>query len=244
MASPALPELYIQLPSGAAAYRLRRSQRAKRLLLKVDIRHGIEVVIPRRMSVQAAKEIVWRHRHWLQRTITKQQKMSDQLQLMKRSYRTGETLPLLGENLLLQVNRTPRHRRVRIRTQPGQLVITAPMNTAIRPALIRWYRRQARDYFLTASTQAARQLKVTFTRVTIGEQKTKWGSCSARGRLSYNWRLLLAPRAIAAYVVAHEVAHVRHRHHAHKFWQTVAQLDPDYQAHRAWLKKNGYTLSL
>ncbi len=80
--------------------------------------------------------------------------------------------------------------------------------------------------------------------IAIRSQKTRWGSCSSRGTLSFNWRLMLAPPAILDYVVVHELCHLRHMNHSKDFWACVETILPDYKAHRKWLKEHGHELTL
>ena len=85
----------------------------------------------------------------------------------------------------------------------------------------------------------AGQMGVSFGRITIRDQKTRWGSCSARGNLNFNWRLILAPLEVLDYVVVHELAHRREMNHSDRFWKQVESVLPDYTWRKAWLKKNG-----
>ena len=78
----------------------------------------------------------------------------------------------------------------------------------------------------------------------IKEQKQLWGSCSARGTINLNWRLILAPEAVFEYVVVHELCHLRVRNHQQEFWRLVAEVLPDYERHRRWLRANGHLLTL
>ena len=108
------------------------------------------------------------------------------------------------------------------------------------------YKRQqaAKDYF---PKRAAYYLPFTggsFQRITIRDQKTRWGSCSARGTLSFNWRLMLAPPAVLDYVVVHELCHLTHMNHSPAFWALVESVCPDYRIHRKWLKEHGQELIL
>ena len=77
----------------------------------------------------------------------------------------------------------------------------------------------------------------------ISDPKSRWGSCSAAGVLTFSWRLVLAPPTVLDYLAAHEVAHLKEMHHGPKFWALVEKLDPDYEAARAWLNKGGVALS-
>lgn len=85
-------------------------------------------------------------------------------------------------------------------------------------------------------------LGVTFGRVTVRDQRTRWASCSREGNLSFNWRLALAPAETLDYVVIHELAHRLEMNHSRRFWTHVAKHCPDHKVHRKWLRKNGETL--
>jgi predicted metal-dependent hydrolase len=107
------------------------------------------------------------------------------------------------------------------------------------PALEEWYREQARVELARTVPREARRLGVTFTRITVRDQLTRWGSCSRAGALSFNWRLILAPPAILTYVVVHELCHRVHHDHSPGFWDAVAVARPTYQEERAWLAEHG-----
>lgn len=85
----------------------------------------------------------------------------------------------------------------------------------------------------------AERMQVSYKRITIRDQKTRWGSCSTAGNLNFNWRLVLAPREVLDYVVIHELAHRREMNHSAAFWRIVEAEMPDYRKYRDWLKKNG-----
>lgn len=91
--------------------------------------------------------------------------------------------------------------------------------------------RKCRDY--------ADKMGVTFGRITVREQKTRWGSCSSEGNLSFNWKLVLMPEEIQDYLVVHELAHRIEMNHGPAFWNIVKQELPDYRERKQWLKQNG-----
>ncbi|MFN7662331.1 MAG: M48 family metallopeptidase [Alphaproteobacteria bacterium] len=107
-----------------------------------------------------------------------------------------------------------------------------------------YLKKEALSFFEEWSHHYARVLETKFSRVSIRDGHSRWGSCSSSGTLSYSWRLGLAPLEVAKYVCAHEVAHLKEMNHSPRFWALVAQLDPDYKKHRAWLKKEGHTLKM
>lgn len=231
----------VQLGPVTYVYTMRRSQRAKRLLLKVNLQHGIEVVLPRWATYHDAARFVQMHQDWLVNILRKQAVTVVQ---PSRPLVTGQALPCLGEAYQLQINYSSPANRPSVKRTHHQLILRVPPAYPIRRVLTGWYRRQARAYFTYTSRHLASSAGVAFRSIIIGNQKTRWGSCSSRGRLAFNWRLLLGPVAVARYVAAHEVAHVRYRHHGAAFWRMVAQLDPDYLDHKAWLKSHGHTLVL
>ena len=85
----------------------------------------------------------------------------------------------------------------------------------------------------------AEKKRVTYSRITIREQKTRWGSCSSSGGLNFNWKLILMPEKVLDYVVIHELAHRKEMNHSEKFWREVEIMMPDYKEQRRWLKENG-----
>ena len=101
---------------------------------------------------------------------------------------------------------------------------------------------QAAQWLPERAGHYARIIGVSFGRITIRSQKTRWGSCSAKGNLSFNCLLMLMPQAVRDYVVIHELCHRKHLNHSAAFWAEVERYCPDYRTHRKWLKENGGAL--
>ena len=113
-----------------------------------------------------------------------------------------------------------------------------------KDALENRYKEAAREYIPKRVSYYQPIVGGSYTRITIRSQKTRWGSCSAKGTLSFNWRLMLAPPAILDYVVVHELCHLTHMNHSPAFWQTVEKAFPDYKNARKWLRDHGNELVL
>lgn len=213
-------------------YRVRRSDRARRVRVRVDPTHGVEVVLPRRVAEREAAAAVHELRPWIERRIAELART--QALVAAR----GATVPYLGAALTLvsEPGRTRVHRR-------GDALLV-PGGEDHRPALERWYRRHARAEIALRLDHATALAGTRYTGLTIRGQRTRWASCSASGAMSFNWRLLLAPAPILDYVVWHEVCHLQVHDHSPRFWGLVAERCPDYRAHAGWLRRNGASLVL
>ena len=114
---------------------------------------------------------------------------------------------------------------------------------AVTSAVRNWYIAEARDLLTAKTSHWAGVLGVNPQRIFIREQKSRWGSCSSRGNVNYNWRLIMAPPAVVDYLVVHELCHMKQPNHSPAFWSLVAEAAPDYKEHRRWLRKNGALLT-
>ena len=103
-------------------------------------------------------------------------------------------------------------------------------------------RLRARDDLAAASDFYAAEVGKTYSKISLRDTRSRWGSCSSKGVLMYSWRLIMAPTDVLRYVAAHEVAHLVEMNHSQAFWDVVADVMPDYQVHRKWLRTHGNTL--
>lgn len=217
----------------------RRSRRARHLLLHVSAHRGVELVVPWRVSVAEATQFFQDKQPWIARTLAR---IGRELPLMTKHYATGTRLPYRGQVLHLAVQ--SRRTSPAAELQDTTLRVAGDSPAAVRRTIARWYRAQAQQYFTHTAAELCGVLPCPVAPVTIRDTRTQWGSCTAAGRLTFSWRLLLAPEAVARYVAAHEVAHLVHRHHGPAFWALVHRLDPHVPAARQWLKQWGETLLL
>jgi len=213
------------------AYRIRRSERARRVRVTVDPTHGVEVVLPRRAAERAAAAAVRELRPWIERRFA-------ELDRARRAIADrGATVPYLGRSLRL----VPEPQRERVHLRGVELLVPHGDH---RPALERWYRRAARLEIAPRLDRATAHAGTHYTALTIRGQKTRWASCSRSGAMSFNWRLLLAPEPVLDYVIWHEVCHLEVMDHSPKFWGLLAQRYPDYREQQRWLRRYGTTLVL
>ena len=214
-------------------YRIRRSDRASRVRVSVDALGDVEVVLPRRTPASAAPAAIAELRPWIERRLRESGAVRAALAAR------GSTLPYLGGALHLR----PEPGRTRVHRSGDALLVPGDGDRA-RAAIERWYRRAAVREIAPRLDAAAHALGTSYTTLSIRGQRTRWGSCSARGAMSVNWRLLLAPEPVLDYVVWHEACHLRVMDHSARFWALVRRHCPDYEEHRRWLRLQGSTLVL
>ena len=215
----------------AVPYTIRRSDRARRVRVRVEGDGSVEVVLPRRAPERHAADAVRELAPWIERRRRAVARAALEVA------RAPGTVPYLGETLHL----VPEPGRTRVARRGSALLV--PVGEA-RPALERWYRRRARDEIGPRLDAATARAGSRYTGLTIRGQRTRWASCSSSGAMSFNWRLLLAPPEILDYVVEHEVCHLEVMDHSPRFWRLLAARVPDWRARAAWLRRYGSTLTL
>jgi predicted metal-dependent hydrolase len=213
-------------------YRVRRSDRARRVRVSVDARGEVEVVLPRRSPERAAAAAIVELRPWIDRRLAEAGALRQQLAAR------GDALPYLGRDLTLRSDPG----RTRVHRRGDDLLV--PAGAGAQDAIERWYRRAAAREIAPRLDAAVAALGTSYSRLTIRNQRTRWGSCSSSGAMSFNWRLLLAPEPVLDYVVWHEACHLRVMDHSTTFWTLVRRHCPDYEDHRRWLRRHGTTLVL
>jgi predicted metal-dependent hydrolase len=214
-----------------APYRIRRSDRARRVRVSVDGSGQVEVVLPRRAPERHAAEAVAELAPWIDR------RRRAVARARAEVGREPGTVPYLGATLRL----APEAGRTRVHRRGDALLV--PAGDA-REALERWYRRSARAEIAPRLDAATARAGTRYTGLTIRAQRTRWASCSSSGAMSFNWRLLLAPAPVLDYVVEHEVCHLEVMDHSPRFWRLLAARVPDWREHSAWLRRYGATLHL
>jgi predicted metal-dependent hydrolase len=212
-------------------YTVRRSPRARRVRVNVHAHTGVEVVLPDRAPERAAAAAVSELRPWIERRLDEAQVVLDRIAAR------GRSVPYLDSTLEL----VPQARRSRAHRTGERLLV--PAGDA-RPALERFYRRAARAEIVPRLDRATALTGSAYRDLSIRGQRTRWASCSADGRMSFNWRLLLAPERVLDYVVWHEVCHLQILDHSSRFWALLGQHWPGYREDRNWLRRNGATLAL
>jgi predicted metal-dependent hydrolase len=231
---PSAPDTVL-LPGGRLIpIAIRRSKRARRIAIRIKQDcAGVDLVVPERAPLGPALAFLDSRRAWI----------ADRLAHAAPSipFAEGAVIPILGRNRTLRACAKPAPGRRPFHLDEDELVVAGrPEHIArrTRDGMMALAREELKARVLALAPQVGHAAPP----VTIGDPRSRWGSCSSRGTLRFSWRLVLAPVPVIDYVVAHEVAHLQHLNHSPAFWALVAELCPDFAAQRAWLRRHGQAL--
>jgi predicted metal-dependent hydrolase len=219
----------LSLSGRNVALALRPSRRAKRIILRIDPVGTVTLVVPRRTSKDEAVAFARSKAEWL----------NDRLAALPEPvpFRDGAELPLLGRTH--RIRHDPFAHGVRLGR--GEIVVAGEGGHLPR-RVVDFLRREARRECAERARRFARRLGQQVGRISVRDPKSRWGSCSHKGHLSFSWRLILAPEWVLDYVIAHEVAHLVEMNHGPRFWRLVDRLYPDSVRPRDWLRRHGTRL--
>lgn len=223
------------------SYRHRVHARARHLKISLHPNGEIIVTTPPRVPTSVIDRFVQDHQDWIAR---QQQRLPaaanpEQIKLFGKSYRLVETShpdqhpgvsvtdhTLTINHLTLPKVPTGRH-----------------LSSAGAKQLERYLKQTAEKYIVPRTHQWGAKMAIEFAKIQLREQKSRWGSCSSRGTLNFNWRLVHHPPAVIDYVIIHELAHRRQMNHSAAFWNIVRQFDPAYAQHKGYLHRHGQQIS-
>lgn len=218
---------------GPLAYAVRVSPRRRTLCLQVFADGRVRVSAPAQVGLATVRAFVGERVGWIRK---QQQRLRAVPVPPVRA--SGSFIRFLDDELeILQVAGLRNARR-----RGATLELSAHID--ISRALTCWYRAQALPHITERIGYFAAQVGREPQRLRIAAQKTRWGSCSPRGTVSLNWRLLLAPSEILDYVIVHELCHLLQANHSPRFWREVARVMPEHERHRRWLREYGLQLNI
>jgi predicted metal-dependent hydrolase len=236
----------IQVGGTTIPYHIR--ERARKRILSLNVEPGlVEVVAPKNTPETTVEEFVHANRRWI---FNKFEQLNEREKLRKREalsmperFCSGAKIPFRGRMMSLTVSQGDVvHIRIAYR---GGFHITLPESLpqqyhdmAIRRELRAWLRLRLAQDATAFARRYGEKLHVTAKRVSVKTRRHFWGYCTKDGVIGVNWHLIFAPKQILEYVVAHELCHLRHRHHAEEFWHTLGSVFADWEHCTRWLEKN------
>jgi len=238
-----------QVPFGSSliAYRVERSPRRKTVTIAVG---ATEVVLkaPQDTPADRLQEVVKARGPWILKRITEFEELGPAPQPME--FVSGESCAYLGRHYRLKIELVQGLQKPCAALHGAFLVVQVDQTTSrekrrdhVRRAMTTWYRKQAGRRLPERVKLYAARAALECPPVLIRKQEKRWGSCSSKGELRFNWRIIMAPMSLVDYVVAHEVCHLVVRHHSAAFWKLLGTILPDYEVRRERLRAEGISYS-
>jgi len=208
----------------------------KTLNITVERDRSVVVRAPRNTPPEKIAEIIKSKKLWLYEKINHRQKY--QPPGASKEFVSGESILYLGKQYKLDVVNTE---------QEGihfnhKFTISKFVQPVAARLFKEWYMKKAKEKIIPRVNHYARQLGVTYNKVLISDLKYRWGSCTPKDNLNFNWRLIKAPMFVLEYIVVHELAHLLESNHTSRFWNIVSIQIPQYQKAKEWLKEHGELL--
>ena len=235
----------ININNHTLSWTLRHSARRRSFQIRLLSATEIVVTAPAGASSDKAAEILRSKSTWILRQLKRLAAAA--ADSTNSSLAHGATLLFRGEPhslLLLADGRKKPH----VTYAPSSItvhlseLVGEPGHPLVMQSLKKWYLSAAQSTLLERLTYWSGQIGVHPQRLSLRDQKTRWGSCSSRGGISLNWRLIMAPPPVIDYLVIHELCHLRHPNHSPAYWREVACWCPDFRQHRQWLRQHGALL--
>lgn len=224
---------YVQLNSQRVPICYRRNSRARRYLLRLDREGIVQVTIPYAGKLIEARDFIFSKRDWLLRQYEDFQ-LRDQVrqEAKKRSlvWFRGRLTPVVVFD---------RKGKKMLRIGTEEFSWSKNGGNSPRAQALHALHKLAGQELPERTREIARDLGITFNRVSVRNQRSRWGSCSSRGSISLNWRLVQTPRLVRDYIIIHELVHRKQMNHSVRFWKLVEEACPQYESAEAWLKEHG-----
>ena len=222
-------------------FHLIKSKR-RRKTISLHIREGGEIVIraPHKASKREIEEFIREREAWVVEKLVEEKERRKELQ---KAFVPGEKFLYLGESYPLEIDESD-HKELPLELSFGKFVLNRDRVEEARDLFIEWYKREAREKIEGRVRYYSDRFHLLPKGTKITGAKSRWGSCSRDNRLSFSWRIIMAPLRIIDYILVHELAHIKEKNHSRNFWAALEKILPDYRERRIWLKKNGHRLWL
>lgn len=219
-------------------YTIRRSSKRKALTITVERDRAVVVHAPESMTDEAVRHAVDSKRQWILSKQRHPQKYQDRLHPPGKEVVNGESAPYLGKDYRIEIAETPSGTVEFSRT----FTIPAAKREQRSEVLREWYIERAKETILERVQLHAKELGVAYTSSRIVDNRYRWGSCTVKNSVNFNWRLIKAPMFVIDYVVIHELSHLLEPNHTPRFWSIVRANSPRMEKAKLWLKEQGQLL--
>jgi predicted metal-dependent hydrolase len=240
----------IKLKNQKYEFKIIRSNR-KTIGIIVNADQELLVRSPKRTSIRKIKSLLTKKEDWILKKLAKMAEIKDPPKA--KEFINGENLLYLGREYKLKLIAGSDLNELKVNLEQDRIKVYYPAElendnekrkAAVRDQLISWFRSQANLKINELINDYKKHLDVEPNNVVIKKQRKRWGSCSSKQNLNFNWKIVMAPLEIIEYLVVHELVHLIHPNHSKDYWQTVAEIIPDYEEKKEWLRINGRRLTI
>lgn len=216
--------------------KVRKSFRAKKVIIRIK-GQGVELVIPKNVSKSKALDFLIQKETWIRSKLSNIPKANYS---KENNIKLHSDIPILGvQHNITYINCK---NKLYVEHNKGNIVVNAPEHLYFK-LLSQHLKQYALEQIINSVKCIAENFDFKkYGKISVKEVTSKWGSCSSKGNLSFNWRIIFAPQSVFYYVISHEMSHLKEMNHGDKFWALVREIDPNYQLSIAWLKKYGVSL--
>jgi len=226
-----------------AAFKVIRSTRRKKTMTLQVTREGKVVIrVPQRTPDNEVERFFYSRQAWIARKLNGKE-MKEEIGGKPREFIAGEEFFYLGNPYPLEMTESNGTRKA-LALSLGKFLLAREKSSQARELFVKWYRDRAREVIEERVRFWGSRFSLIPTGITITGAWQRYGSCSAKNRLSFSWRLMMAPYQVIDYIIAHELAHIKVKNHSKKFWIYLEGLMPDYRTQKQWLRENSHLLRL
>ena len=208
----------------------------------IQVKDGlVEVRAPFKIEQKEIDSFILQKKSWINKKLSLQKSIKKPI---RKKFKNEENFQFLGKNLKLKIT-ISENKKSYIDDKFIYLVLKnnkENFKEKIKEKLEIFFRETAKDIFKNKTLDEAKKIRVTPKKIIVRSYKRRWGSCSYKKDISYNWKLIMAPEKIIHYVVIHELCHLIHFNHSRDFWKSVGKILPDYKSSKEWLKLNQHLL--
>jgi predicted metal-dependent hydrolase len=231
----------LDLDGSSISYILRRSSRSKYLRLEIRPGTGLLVTAPKHADIAYIEDFIERKRHWITRKMTKYNRAVDSSAV---EIKDGATTEYMGNSITIVIQHKEDKPAMVILEKENLIVNLNHSGKDAGDMIEDWFKFQINIMLKDKLEFWSNTMQIHYQSFRIRGQKTRWGSCSRKGNLSFNWKLVKTPEGVIDYVVIHELAHLKEMNHSPKFWKLVAKYCPDYKIYRRWLRNRDELLAV
>lgn len=215
-----------------------RTNRTKSVSIKV--KDGfVSITTPKQAALTDIESVINKKSNWIKKQLLRQ---NDAKKFLKKNYNEGEKLFYRGKQITLCFQNNQEEIAI---IKGEQLLLSATIERSsenIKAVISDHFKKLAEQELIEKTERYAERIGVTYSEIRVKSYKSRWGSCSTQGLISYNWKIIISPEPVIDYIIIHELCHLIEHNHSPRFWALVERFAPDYKQHRNWLRENGLLL--